>query len=362
MDEVFLNMAKAFDKLPHQKLLFKLYKYGITEKVLNWIESFLSQRLQKVKVRGVFSKTCIVLSGVPQGSVLGPLLFLLFINDLPLYIRSKSKIFADDTKIYRGITSDDDVNVLQEDLNNINQWCKTWGMLFNTSKCHVLHIGKHNWMNYYHIEGRLIAPSTQEKDLGVIVSSDLKPDNHIDSCVKKANCILRMIKTTFTFIDNDIFLRLYKTFIRPILEYCQAAWSPYLQKDIDRLENVQKRATKMVRSLSNLSYEDRLKELKLFKLEDRRKRGDMILVYKIMNGLVNIPKDTFFTPSTVDHQMELRRHNQKLKLTKPPRTQIRNNVFSERSIIPWNTLPAHVVSSKTLDLFKGNYDKYKLRV
>ena len=255
IDEIFLDFSKAFDKVPHQRLIYKLKRAGVNETALSWIESFLQGRKQYVRLNGTLSRLRNVTSGVPQGSVLGPLLFLVFINDLPDCITSNVKLFADDTKLYNIIRSIIDAEILQDDLTGLMEWCRKWKMVFNKSKCHILHYGKRNPMYLYHMGGRLLSSSGCEKDLGVIKSNDLKPRQHILSVIKKANQRLGMLRRSFTCIDKEIFLLVYKPMVRSILEYCHQIWSPYLKKDIEALERVQRRATKMVIGTSNMSYE-----------------------------------------------------------------------------------------------------------
>ena len=355
IDEIFLDFAKAFDKVPHQRLLLKLKKYGIDGKLLCWIESFLLSRKQYVRIRDIISDEGKVNSGVPQGSVLGPILFLLYINDLPNFITSKAKLFADDTKIYRIIRSIYDAEILQNDLNSLDNWCKEWRMFFNVAKCHVIHFSKKNPKYLYHINGRLIEPSKTEKDLGVVVSQDLKPREHINTIISKANQTLGMIRRSFVHLDKDIFLLTYKSLVRPIMEYCHTAWSPHLVRDINLLENVQRRATKMVIGMHSLPYEERLKKLDLFPLAHRRHRGDLILVYKMFKGLIDMKIEDFFVQK---QYKRTRGHDLKLELPKKPITDIGSNAFSHRVIIPWNSLPNYVINSNNVNEFKWNYDKY----
>ena len=355
IDEIFLDFAKAFDKVPHQRLLLKLRKYGIDGNLLCWIESFLGSRKQYVRIKNIVSDEGSVNSGVPQGSVLGPILFLLYINDLPTFIKSKAKLFADDTKIYRVIRSIYDADILQEDLNSLIDWCKEWRMFFNAAKCHVIHFSKKNPNYLYHINGRLIEAPKTEKDLGVVISQDLQPREHIKGVISKANQTLGMIKRTFVHLDKDIFLLTYKSLVRPILEYCHSAWSPHLLRDIDLLETVQRRATKMVIGMNSLSYEERLKKLDLFPLSHRRQRGDLILLYKMFNGLVDMKIEDFFSKKQYKGN---RGHNLKLELPKNPNTDIGRNAFSHRVIIPWNSLPHNVINSNNVKAFKWNYDMY----
>ena len=298
VDEVFLDFAKAFDKVPHQRLLYKLKKLGITGTILTWVESFLNKRSQRVKVSNSLSSRITVKSGVPQGSVLGPVLFIAYVCDLPCHVCTSSKIFADDTKIYGKAKTLHDAELLQKDLDSLSNWCYEWGMSFNKDKCVVMHYGQNNPKHIYHINGTLLTPCKTYKDLGVMVSDNLKASEQIDKCVTKANSMLGMIKRTFSTIDEEIFLKTYKAFVRPILEYCQQVWSPYLQKDIDSIEKIQRRATKLVPGLKKLSYEERLMKLKLFTLEERRIRGDMILLYKMFHGHVDFNPNKLFTVNT----------------------------------------------------------------
>ena len=356
LDQIYLDLQKAFDKVPHRRLIYKLKQYGINGNLLCWIESFLSHRQQRVKVRQQYSKWCNVESGVPQGSVLGPILFILYINDFPQCLKyCSTSIFADDTKLCGKANTPSDAEKIQEDLNATYDWCQEWMLKFNKKKCHVLHYGKKNWKHMYHLNGALITPVEEEKDLGVVISGDLKPHKNIAQCIIKANKVLGMMKRTFTYMDKDIFTVLYKVFIRPHLEYCQQAWSPYLAKDIDMLEKVQKRATKLVPSLRNLSYEERLKELKLYSLSDRRLRGDLILMYRIITKDIKINTNQLFT---MEKNSKTRGHAFKVHVDNKSNSDIRRNYFTERVVQPWNNLPNNIVNSTTVKHFKAQYDKW----
>ena len=355
VDQIYLDFQKAFDKVPHQRLLYKLHKAGISGLTLNWIESFLSNRKQRVNINGTYSKWKNVNSGVPQGSVLGPVLFILFVNDVPNILKSSTcSIFADDTKVKRNVDTVEDADKVQEDLNELYKWCEEWKLTFNAKKCHVLHFGRKNVNNLYHINGTLISPVEYEKDLGVIITKDLKSENNITQCVKAANKMLGMIKRTFSFMDKDMLVQLIKTFIRPHLEYGQQASSPYLKKDLKNLEDVQRRATKLLNHIEHLPYEERLKYLNLYSIEDRLKRGDMILMYRLMTNDINIDRRKLFEVK----ETKTRGHNLKVYFGPTCKLDIRHNFFSQRVIEPWNKLPPYVVYSKTVDTFKINYDKW----
>ena len=170
--------------------------------------------------------------------------------------------------------------------------------------------------------------------------------------------MIGLIKRTFTFIDKDMFLVLYKAYVRPHLEYCQQAFYPYHQKDINQLEGVQRRATKLVKALHDLPYEDRLKELSLYSLTQRRARGDMLTVFKIIHGLIDIDMTKLFQFS---EGSKTRGHNYKLKIPKPFKTDVRKYSFSQRIVLPWNNLTNSITSAKTVDIFKREYDKRMLK-
>uniref|UniRef100_K7F0M2 Reverse transcriptase domain-containing protein n=1 Tax=Pelodiscus sinensis TaxID=13735 RepID=K7F0M2_PELSI len=249
VDIVYLDFQKAFDKVPHQRLLCKLHGHGIRGKVLSWIENWLKDRKQRVGINGKFSDWRGVTSGVPQGSVLGPILFNLFINDLEKGVSSEVVKFADDTKLFRIVKTEADCEGLQEDLTKLSDWATKWQMKFNVDKCKVMHIGKNNPNYTYSMMGANLATTNQERDLGVIVDSSLKTSTQCAVVVKKANRMLGIIRKGIENKTQNILLPLYKTMVRPHLEYCVQMWSPHLKKDILALERVQKRAAKMIRGL-----------------------------------------------------------------------------------------------------------------
>ena len=365
VDIAYLDFRKAFDLVSHKHLLLKLQKHGINGKIGNWIKAFLENRKQKVVIRGHESEELDVLSGVPQGSVLGPLLFLIFINDLPKCTTCPVCLFADDSKIYCKIPrygidcneSESGQNILQNDLNELQKWATKWKMAFNVDKCKIMHLGYGNYKHEYNLGGQKLAETTEEKDLGVLIDNDLKFTRHIRGIVAKANRMIGLIKISFECIDSEMFLNLYNSLVRPLLEYCVQAWSPYLERDITLLENVQRRATKVVKDLKDKEYPERLKALKLTKLEDRRTRGDMILTYRLLNGLEDIDYQKFFTLDT--RVYNLRGHSK--KLIKPrPSLDVRKYFFSHRVIDKWNDLSEEEVTAPNTRVFKLRYDKAEI--
>jgi hypothetical protein len=282
VDVVYLDFKKAFDKVPHRRLLAKLEAHGIEGLTLRWIENWLSSREQRVVVNGYFSTWTSVESGVPQGSVLGPLLFLIYINDIDSGIINALLKFADDCKLFGCVTTAHELESMKADLATLAKWSKEWLMPFNISKCKVMHFGHNNQAAAYNIDGNDLATVTNELDLGVIVKNDLSVSLQCAKVVKTANRIIGLIKRTFTSRDEKVLLPLYKSLVRPHLEYCVQAWCPHLKKDIDLIENVQHRMTKLINGVQYFEYVDRLEMLNMTTLQVRRLRGDLIEVLRCL--------------------------------------------------------------------------------
>ena len=351
IDVIYTDFSKAFDSIPHKRLLVKIKSLGITGKVLKWIESFLGKRRQKVRIEGSCSKWADVRSGIPQGSVLGPILFVLFINDMPQVVSNMCNLFADDAKLSGNVSKS--TTCLQDDLDNLCKWSSDWQLPFNIKKCKCLHIGNRNPGISYHMYDQTLEEVDYEKDLGILIDSQLKFHQHTAAAVKKANQILGIIKRSFALLDEFSLPLLYKSMVRPHLEYGNVIWGPHFKLDQQAVERVQRRATKLVTSISHLNYQQRLKQIKLPSLMYRRRRGDMIQTFKIMNNLVNIGKEIFFksnTLSTRGHPFKIYKQSAKTKL--------RSQSFSRRVTNDWNSLPAEVVSANSLNEFKNKLDKF----
>ena len=349
VDVVYLDYAKAFDKVPHRGLILKMRAIGISENIVNWVEEWLRNRKQRVVIRGQCSPWAEVTSGVPQGSVLGPVLFLVYVDDLQEGLSSHMLKFADDTKIFRDVKSPQARNALQQDLNLIGQWSEAWRMSFNVHKCSVMHFGHNNEHHKYQLEGGDLSVSRSEKDLGVHIQDDLQVDQQVGAAVRRANRMLGLIFRTYTCKSRENMIPLYKSLVRPHLEYAVQAWRPYKQKDIDLIERVQRRATKMIHGLENLDYPVRLQKAGLISLEMRRHRADLLETFKIFKGLEGLDKECFF-PQPISRT---RRSNHLQIRKQRSRLNSRMFVFSQRVVNEWNRLPSDIVDVDSVNAFKN---------
>ena len=355
IDDINMDFQKAFDSVPHRRLLGKLESYGIQGDILGWIEAFLTGRMQKVTVNGHSSEWTRVISGVPQGSVIAALLFVIYINDLPDSIKSHLYLFADDCKFFRQIFTSEDTTTMQDDLNTLYEWSKLWLLKFHPGKCVTLRLSLHKQddKHTYYLGENELENVEEAKDLGIIVDSKLKFQKHISAKVNKANQSWGTIKRTFKHMDAYIFKKLFCAQVRSHLEYAIQFWAPYLRKDINKIESVQRRATKYIPGYHNLTYSDRLKKLDLPTLAYRRLRGSMIEVYKSFHIY-----DEDVTLKFPTKQTTTRGHNYKIVGKTSRRTHPRHHSFHQRIVNPWNSLPATVVNSPTLNTFKNRLDNH----
>lgn len=360
MDVIYLDFSKAFDLVPRERLLSKLRAHGFEEKIVRWIDSWLTGRKQRVVLNGHASSWRDVISGVPQGSILGPILFVIFIDDLEENIRKQLDLivkFADDTKIGHRSDTPEDCQLLQEALDVLTGWSNDWGMKFNTDKCHVLHLGRTNRQHVYKMNGTNLAVTSCERDIGVLISSNLKVHEQCEKAARTAMTALGQILRGFTYKDRQILPNLFKQYVRPHLEFSVPAWSPQQKGDQDTLEAVQRKMVRSVTGLVGNSYEERLAELNMETLAERRNKLDLIQCYKIIHGVDNVERGDWF------EMMEERQHRTRqtegglnLKGTRP-RLEIRKQFFSQRMIDMWNNLPAATKGAKTVHEFRNKIKK-----
>ncbi len=358
IDVTYLDFRKAFDTVPHERMLKKIEGYGIKGKVLSWIRAFLTGREQRVVVNGAYSKWSPVTSGIPQGSVLGPVLFVLFVNDMPDVVHSTLLMFADDAKVFRRVDSVEESKELQEDLNKLSEWADKWQMEFNIDKCKVMHIGYGNQKQRYSLpkDGQELElqKTTEEKDLGVIVDEKLNFSKHVEKKVNVANRILGLIRISYSNLTASSVRRLFKGLVRPHLEYAQTVWSPLWLKEARLIENVLQRAVKLIPECKKEKDDaKRLEKAKLPSMYYRRARGDMIEVYKFLHDKYQVDHKQLFERDTDP----VTRGNG-LKLKKPHcRLKLRAHSFGPRVINAWNKLPKEVVTAPSVNSFKNRLDK-----
>ena len=359
VDVIYFDFKKAFDTVPHKRLVGKLHSYGIRGNILNWLENFLHKRKQRVMLDGQTSEWTDVTSGIPQGSVLGPILFLIYINDLPDIVQSFIKLFADDTKIYKPCDNELSSITLQNDIDRMTDWSKTWLLKFNEQKCKHLQLGQQQLNTEFKMKtdtnNEIVIESTSsEKDLGIIIDNRLNFQEHIYTQISKANKILGLIRRTFQYLDKEMLVNLYKSLIRPHLEYGSNVWSVIWKKEATAIENVQRRATKLVKTIAHLTYQQRLKVLGLPSLEYRRLRNDMVETYKILTGVDKADKHQLFE---LENQGRTRGHPLKIR-KKHCRINVRKFSFGLRVVSPWNHLPEEIVLSANVNTFKSRLNKH----
>ena len=371
-DIAILDFSKAFDTVPHQKLLEKMKKYGITGNTHKWITSFLTSRKMKVIIDGFSSEEDVVTSGVPQGTVLGPILFLIHINDLPLVVDSQVRLFADDCLLYRPIQNINDQIKLQQDLESLQKWASEWGMSFNTKKCYIMSIKKKKTY-FYKLNSHILETVTSIPYLGVTIADDLKWNIHINSITKKASSTLGFMRRNLRSCPQECRKAAYFSLVRSKLEYSATVWDPYYHGDIDMLENIQRRAARFIcndfRSRQAGAVTNMLNSLQLPPLAERRKHLRLTLLYKISKGLVPSLQENSFLTKVQQNKRQIKPklfkdYQAKNILTRQARqnnncfqvidatTPQRENSFFIRTVIEWNNLDQQTIDAKTPETFK----------
>ena len=338
----YIDFQRAFDSVSHNKLLHKLKSYGISGNLLIWISVFLHNRSQTVRIGTSISNSCLVTSGIPQGSVLGPTLFIIFVNDIsdsfdPVI---QSKLFADDIKIYSVINDHSSTACFQSHLDIIHSWSITWQLPIAHSKCTLFQIGSHfNPLpnHTFTLANHILNSCNNVLDLGITFDDNLKFSGHIHRIIQRASQRANLIHRTFLSKNVASLVRSYKVYVRPLLEYNSVIWSPSQIGLINSLESVQRCFTRRLKDLHYTSYADRLSTLKLQSLEHRRLINDLVMCYNIVYNRTALIFDEYFQFS---HNPSSRGHH--LRLTLPlVRTNFQKSFFSWRVIKPWNALPSH---------------------
>ena len=352
MCSIFFDLRKAFDSVPHRPLVDKLASLGLDAHTLSWITSYLTNRKQHVVVGGESSQDTPVLSGVPQGSVLGPLLFLLYIDDvfnILLSDGSTLNLYADDMLLYKPVKSIEDFGHLQLDIDRISDWVSCNKLTLNPTKCKAMIISrKRNAVEppQLVLNGAPLEQVETFKYLGVLLSSNLSWSAHIDSICTKARKLTGLLYRRFYGnMDHHSLLELYSVLIRPHLEYAAPIWDPHLIKDTTKLENVQKFALKMCLKKWDVGYQELLDLSQLPTLENRRLYLKLCTLYKIIHGYFYFPPNVFIP--------QVSRHSSSLPLVHMPRarTNAFQSSFVPSSISVWNHLPHEALTAPSINSF-----------
>jgi hypothetical protein len=368
-DSIYLDYAKAFDKVDHRLLLLKLHKYGFSQQIIDWIQSFLVNRTQSVVLNGQHSVISWILSGVPQGTVLGPILFILFINDLQgCVMNSKVSFFADDTRISKQISCEQDVQLLQQDLDSVILWSKYNNMKLHEDKFELMiHKSNKNNMLYelpfvsecmmYTISnGDELQPVHTLRDLGVTVSSDLSWSTHISTIASKARSMASWVFSVFKTRNITTMMTLYKSLVRSILEYCCPLWNPHKLVDIQQLESVQRTFTRRISGVQHLNYWERLKALNIMSLQRRRERYTILQMWKILHHASPNDLDIKFSESS---RLGIRAKVPQLNSSSTQRHQsLYDTSFAVQGPRLWNSIPSDMTRVADFQKFKNSLTGY----
>ncbi|KAI8511868.1 hypothetical protein Bbelb_109680 [Branchiostoma belcheri] len=354
-DVIIMDFQKAFDRVNHSLLVHKLDHYGIRGRINKWVASFLSDRKQAVVVNGVQSSSVNVRSGVPQGTVLGPCLFITYINDLPKRISSTSRLFADDTAVYRLLTCSKDSLELQADLNKLEDWEREWDMAFHPDKCQQLPLTRArnpptantSYMLHNHTLERV--PSA--KYLGITLQTDLSFSKHIENTCSKANKMLGFFRRNLRVGSSKTKELAYKALVRPIVEYASCVWDSHTNQDILKIEKIQRRAARFVlhRYRNTSSVSAMIDQLQWLSLQARRRNSRLAMLYKMQHGLACVSCDSL-NPLPASNTRRRRGHSQQYQQLSC-RTNYRFNSFLPRTIRDWNPLPEDIIQSPSLATF-----------
>ena len=358
VDVAYIDFSRAFDSIIHRKLLAKLSAYGVSGPLHMWIAAFLRDRNQCVRIGNCLSPTVCVTSGVPQGSVLGPILFIVYINDVTdiLVDDVSCKLYADDLKLYCPIDPTLGFSEsLQTSLDNLCDWSLKWQLPINIDKSFFVTISRSNIRSSSHSYSILCSMLTRRfsvDDLGIVYDCNLCFDNYVNNIASSAKAKVGLLFRSFKTRDPALLKRAYVTYIRPKLEYASNLWNPFHKTSIAVLESVQRYFTRRIPALSVFSYEERLAMLNLETLEMRRLKSDLVLYYKILHGLSSIPASAFeiFNSCSVSRSKT---------------SQLKKNIagtqacyfsFFNRTVDCWNALPSLLTEASSLCVFRSRLD------
>ena len=356
VDCLILDFSKAFDSVPHQRLLHKIEWYGIGGNTHRWIKNWLTSRVQNVVVDGERSKEAEVISGVPQGTVLGPLLFILYINDIGEGTSSTIRLFADDALIYRKISSTQDAATLQKDLDTLVEWSKQWQMRFNPAKCSLLRVTRKRSpvKTSYTMMGTGLETMDHHPYLGVELASGLEWKHHIKQITGKAQRTLNFLQRNLHRCPQKVREQAYVALVRPTLEYAATVWDPYHQKEVNSLERVQRKAVRFItRKYSRRDSVSALRsDLGLPTLKQRRLTSKLTMFYKIHHQEVAVEIPNHYVPSSTPSIKTRKKHTEQYNIISTRSDTYKHSFYP--SVIPvWNQLPESFITSPTTPIFKN---------
>lgn len=364
VDAVYLDYSRAFDSVPHNLLLEKLRRYGICGSLLIWLFDYFTGRSQCVRVNGILSDYKPIESGVMQGSVLGPMFFSLFIDEIDECTNEGIIVkYADDIKLaatFNPHLSDETQTVtenLQKSISLINTWSKNNGLHLNITKTKSMHFGRKNHSNQYQMGNLDIEQVTSFKDLGITVSVPMSFESHIASIVAKANRVLGLMSKSFRSKTPEVLMPVYKSNIRSILEYGSIIWSPHTKALNFQIERVQKRFTRLFPKIRHFHYRQRLENLSMYSLSTRRLRYRLIFLFKVFHGMTSINPNEFFSFSS-----RSQRENP-FKLIMPLSHHVyRSSFVTVDTVRYWNQLTAKEVNVDSVNDFKSGLGGYFMRM
>jgi hypothetical protein len=327
--------------------------------VIGWISSFLAGRTQKVVVDGYCSESSPVTSGVPQGTVVGPMLFLIYIDNITEGVTSSIRLFADDCLLYREIKNTDDAKALQQDLDRLHTWSKHWQMSFNIKKCNSMTVTnkRRTAVKYqYSMNNEPFQSVDTVEYLGVSISNKLSWAPHVNKTTCNARRTLGFLRRTLHHASQQVRLNTYRTLVRPKLEYASPIWDPHQTTLVNQVEKIQKTAARFIlgkpakKTTDQESVTAMVHSLNLPTLEQRRKEARCTLMFKMVHNLVAIP--TTYHPQVPQHDQGTRRRSTHFQVHQPTVDSYKY-AFVPRTIIDWNLIPARVTGLETLEAFKS---------
>ena len=359
VDVIFLDFSKAFDVVNHDILVAKLRDLGFGDQLVSWIREFLTSRYMYVGLGAAKSRSVAVKSGVPQGSVLGPLLFLIYVNWIAIDLNCKYYAFADDFKLllsYSRSNPRTSQASLQHDLNKLHERSVSWNLKLNRDKCVVMRFGSRGITTEesggYTLDGAHLQKVTLYKDLGVWIEPSLRFHKHLQVITGRANALVSQMLRGTLCRSKNFMLTVFVAHVRPILEYCSVLWNVGYLEDTKKLESVQKKWTREVEGLRELRYQERLRELGLYSIYGRLLRADLIKIWKVYRGNLDPELQGLFDRAT---HPATRGHSLKLAVPRS-RTDMAKRFLSARCVRIWNQIPDTAIQSETVQGFKRYLD------